>query len=285
MEQKLFSVLPMSQRFSLEAGHTYSGSITISNSVNATEDFSYIVSVAPYSVINESYATDFVTASPYTQITNWITIENPTGTLSPNEHRAVNFTITVPENASAGGQYAALVVGENDNTIASNENVSVTNILELASVVYADVTGITTRNGVILDNTFPKFSFDNHITVSATIENKGNVHSDAIIAINVVNLVTGETIFPTIEGRDKFVEIIMPETTRLVTRSIDNLPPLGAVKISQTVYFNDIVSENQHTVIICPLWFIALVIFTVISVTTALIARHRHHHKPQYFVS
>ena len=276
MEQKLFSVLPMSQRFSLEAGHTYQGSIIISNSVNATEDFAYIVKIAPYSIIGDGYTTDFATTGPYTVITDWITIENPTGILKPNEHRTVNFTITVPENAPAGGQYAAIVVSEDENAATESDNVTVKNVLELASVIYADVTGITTRSGEILDNEIPGFSFTNSATVATTIKNTGNVHQSAFISIKVTNLITSETIFPVADERDKFEEIVMPESTRTLARTVDNLPPLGAVKISQTVYFDDQISENESVLLICPLWFITLVAFTIISIITAFIIRHKH---------
>lgn len=279
MEQKLFSVLPMGQRFSLEAGHTYTGSITISNSINATEDFAYFVEVAPYTLIGDDYSTDFATTSAYTAITDWITVSNPTGILHPNEHHVIDFTITVPENAPAGGQYAALVVSEDPAAAAATEGINVKNVLSLASVIYADVAGVTIRDGSIIDNYLPSFSFDNHIAATATIENRGNVHSDAIIVINVENLLTGETIFPLEEEKDKFQEIVMPESTRFITRTIDGLPPLGAVKISQAVYFNDLVSKNEQTLIICPLWFIFLVTFAVASIITAIIGRSVHRRK------
>lgn len=283
MEQKLFSVLPMSQRFSLEAGQTYEGSIMISNSVNATEDFAYRVSVTPYSIIGDSYAADFSTVNAYTTITDWITIDNPTGLLHPNEHHSIHFTITVPDDAPAGGQYAALVVGEDPNAeTLTAEGVNVSNVLQLASVIYADVTGIIKRDGEILDNYLPGFSLDNHVTASAIVQNRGNVHSDAIIAINVDNLLTGESIFPIEEDDDKFREIVMPESTRYITRTIDNLPPLGIIKLRQTVYFNDIVSTKEQTLIICPLWFIFLVTFAIVSVITLLIARHHHRRKTKH---
>ena len=55
---------------------------------------------------SEKYNADVVTKTNYTQMADWITIHEPTGTLMPNEAKELSFTIEVPENAPGGGQYA-----------------------------------------------------------------------------------------------------------------------------------------------------------------------------------
>ena len=71
--ENAFTLLPMSQNFSLEPGGTYTGSITIVNPVNSTSDFAYSVSVSPYNVIGEDYQADISNVSTFSEITNWIT--------------------------------------------------------------------------------------------------------------------------------------------------------------------------------------------------------------------
>lgn len=286
MKEKLFSVLPMSQRYSLEAGGTYSGSIIVANPYDATEDFSFVVSVEPLSTFND--AESFSESGAYSDIVDWITIENPTGTIKPNEYRTVNYTINVPEGVPAGGQYATLVVAEDPDT-ATMQDLNVSNILVLASVIYADVTGITVRDGSILDNYVPGFALSPDITLSTTIENRGNTHSDAIIFIDIRNAFTNEAIFSTDDQSDKgqsdkFKEIVLPETIRYISHRIDNLPPLGIFKITQTVYFNDTVSTTEQNVIICPLWFIFSIVFTIVLIITVIFARirYRKRRKLQY---
>lgn len=281
MDENFFTVLPMSQRFSISAGGTYHGSIKVANPAGATSDFSYIVSVAPYTIIDNQYNTDFHTSGPRTAIADWITIENPTGTLSPNDIAEVNFTITVPEGVPAGGQYAALVVSRNPESSAG-EGVNVESVLQLASIVYADVSGVTVRDGAILANHIPGFSLEPSVILDANIENKGNVHSDATFSIKVTNNLTGDVIFPTEGGSDTFQEIIMPESTRFITRRVDNLPQLGIVHITQTIYFYDRVSTTERDVIICPLWFIFLTFFTVASIAVAIVMRIRSRRRRKF---
>lgn len=286
MKEKVFSVLPMSQRFSLEAGGTYSGSIIVANPYDATEDFSFIVSVEPFSTFND--AESLSSSNTYSDIVDWVTIENPTGTIKPNEHCTVNYTINVPEGVPAGGQYAALVVTENPEAV-DNKDLNVSNVLALASVLYADVTGITIRDGSILENYIPGFAINPDITLSATIENRGNTHSDAIIFIDIKNAFTNEAIISSDsqtdnDQSDKFKEIVLPETIRYINHRIDNLPPLGIFKVTQTIYFNDTVSTTEQNVIICPLWFIFSIVFSIVLIVTVIIARihHRKRRKLQY---
>ena len=79
MDSNMFTILPMSQRFSLKPGETYEGSITVVNPVDATEDFAYKASIVPYGVSGEDYQADLVTDSDHTMVAKWIKLEEPTG--------------------------------------------------------------------------------------------------------------------------------------------------------------------------------------------------------------
>lgn len=287
MDSSLFTVLPMSQRFSLTAGDTYHGSIIVANPVKSTKDFHFTVTATPYGVIGENYTADLTTMNVYSEIANWITIENPTGSLAPNESQEVHFTINVPENAHAGGQYATLLVSQDPTTTENKDEVMINNLLQLASVLYADVSGETIRDGEILENNIPSFAFGGPVSISSLITNRGNVHTDAIFDIKVTNNLTGEVIFPRStedgeEGNGHFSEIIMPESTRYIVRELDNLPVLGSVKISQSVYFNDIPSINERDLLICPPWFILLVLFSITAIILFIIFRVRAHRRHKF---
>lgn len=277
--ENAFTLLPMSQNFNLEPGGTYTGSITIVNPVNSTNDFSYSVSVSPYSVVGEEYQADITTTSSYSRIVDWITISEPTGTIAPNEAREVKFTITVPEDAYAGGQYAAIMV-TSDPDKQDSEGVSINNVFALASIVYANVTGEINHDGSIIENNVPEFSTTTPVTISALLDNHGNIHESAIFAITATNVFTGEAIFPAEENQDNhFSEIVMPDSTRYITRNIDNLPALGVVKVTQTIYYNNEVSTTEKNIILCPVWFIFLVVIVVISIIGFIVAAIKHHRK------
>ena len=277
--ENAFTILPMSQNFSLNPGETTTGSITIVNPVNSTNDFSYSISVSPYNVIGEDYQADITTVSAYSKIAEWITISEPTGSIAPNEAREVEFTITIPEDARPGGQYAAIMVSS-DQSKQDSEGVSINNVFALASIVYADIAGEVTHEGSIIENNVPEFSVTTPVSVSALLDNRGNVHETAIFALNVRNAVTGEQIFPTDEDQNNhFSEIVMPETTRLINRNIDNLPVLGIVKVEQTIYYNNEVSTVTKDIIICPIWFFCLVLLVIASIIGFIVFSARHHRR------
>ena len=268
----IFTVTPMSQDLELEAGKTYEASVLVSNPANATKDFNYQVAVAPYSVIGEDYTADLLNVSNRSEITKWITIEEPEGTLAPNESKRVNFKITVPENASAGGQYAAILIsGKGEEN--KNEGVTVNSILEIASIVFANVEGETVHEGEILDNNIPEIVFSTPITVGATLKNDGNIHEAAEVFLTVKNSFTGETLYPTGDEANGIREVIMPETTRYLTREISEIPALGVFQVTQEVSYLGTTSNVTKTVFVCPLWFLILVIVTVGAIIGAIFAK------------
>ncbi len=273
-----FFIYPMNQELELEAGKTYQAAVNISNPADAEENFSYTVSVAPYSVMENGNEADLVTKSTASQIVDWITIEKPTGTLRPNESRAVYFTITVPTDAPGGGQYAAILVSS-DQVAEVNEGLNINDTFEMASIVYATVSGETKHSGEVLSNNIPGFVTNGAPVLSAYIVNNGNVHEKAKVMISAKNVFTGEDVMTVSEGKNVFNEIVMPGTSRYVEREIKELPALGVFEVSQTVSYLGENSLNTATVIMCPIWFLLLVIATVgviVGTIAGLIVRRKN---------
>jgi hypothetical protein len=244
--------------------------VLVANPVDATSDLSYKAYVVPYSVMTVEYDVDVATMNDRTKMAEWITIDKPTGTLAPNEAAEIGFTIEVPKNAIAGGQYAAIVVGADGHEQAGG-NMAITNTMEIASVIYAKVAGETIHKGEVLENNIPGFLATVPITISALMNNEGNIHEEAEISIEVSDVFTGEVIFPTEYNDGVYTEIIMPETTRFVTKEVDNLPLVGVVKVKQSIYYNYKMSVVERDVIICPTWFMALVAMTLAAVVWGVI--------------
>ena len=279
MDNYAFTLTPMSQNFDLEPGQTYTGTITISNPADATSDFAYQVTVDPFSVAGTDYAIDLATEHNRSMLTQWITVDEPTGTIKPNESKKVTYTITVPKNAPAGGQYAALAV-TSDNSAATNDGLSVQNVLEMASVIYANVSGETVHQGQILENNIPGFSTGiAPVTLSALLENTGNVHEYTTYTITVKDLFTGQVILPTSENDGRYSEVIMPETTYYSQREISNLPAVGIVNVSQTIRMNGEVSIKESNIIICPIWFMLLILATLAALVTTIVLMTKKHRR------
>lgn len=273
-----FTVTPMNQEISLSPGEVYEGSITVINPSYAKENFPYKVEVTPYGVANEDYTADLLSESDRTAISKWIKIDEPTGEIKPNESKKVNFTITVPENVPAGGQYATIAVSSNKDITDSN-GVSVQNVFEIASIIYAKVAGETIHDGEIKENNVPSFVLTKPVMLSALITNNGNIHETATFTITVSDFFTGNVILPTEENTGVYSEVIMPETTRYTEREVNDLPDLGVVKVSQTINYNGQTSTVEKNIIICPIWFLVLMSLTIIAIITTivvLIRKHRH---------
>ena len=273
MESNTFSITPMSQSFSLYPGKSYKGSIKIVNYNDSKDDLHYKVSISPYGVVGEDYTADLTTTTGRNEIAKWITVDEPTGVVAPNATKEVTYTIKVPETAVSGGQYATIGVSSNPDQSKD----MVTNVFELASVIYAEVAGNNTRGGSIINNIVPVFTFNPDAEISTTIDNTGNVHDYATIEVKVNNFFTGDVIFPTEEDEGTFSEIIMPETTRHINRKISNLPALGVVHISQSVNYNGETSLVEKNLIICPIWFLLLVIATIAALITVIVLKVRRH--------
>ena len=266
----VFTITPMNQDFELEAGQVYTGSILVSNPSTAANDFHYKVTVSPYSVIGEEYAADLETFSNRSQIVDWIKVDNPTGVLKPNETAEVKFTITVPESAPAGGQYAALMVGSDNDTVVS-EGLSINNVFEMASLVYAKVAGETVHAGEVSEITIPGFVASTPIAASALITNDGNVHETARIALEVRSAFSSTPIYPAPGESGVLTEVIMPESTRYITRNIDGISPLGIYNITETINYLGQNTTFSQTVLVCPIWFMVLSIVTITAVAVAIV--------------
>ncbi|MBR3252925.1 hypothetical protein IKF84_02540 [Candidatus Saccharibacteria bacterium] len=268
--QNTFVVSPMSQNITLDPGQVYNGSITVANPATATSDFHYKVSVSPYSVSGTDYKPDFQTQSDWSRIVDWFKIENASGTLKPNESKQIKFTITVPSDALAGGQYAMIGVSSDDHP-ESGDNAMVQNVFEMASLVFANVSGNVVRSGEILKNYVPGFVATGEPTVEVSFSNTGNIHEVATTKLTVKNVVTGETVLPK-EDHDAIYETtVMPDSTRTFFRAIDEVAALGIYEVKQDINYLGEDSSTSTIMIVCPIWFVALVIFTISSIIAMIV--------------
>ena len=270
-----FTIMPMGKDLSLKAGERTTGTVTIYNQQDSVAPFSYKVSVAPYGVRGEGYEADLVTDSEHTSLAKWITIDNPTGTIEPNASVEITYTIDVPENAPGGGQYAAIVVSSNDESEKSDSSV-VEYVYEMASILYGEVEGETVHSGSIISHSAPAFSTTPKVATTAQIENNGNTHEYAKISLTVTNFLSGEEIMSTEESESRVAEVIMPSTQRHFINNLENLPSLGVVTVKETIDYLGESSTVEQRVIICPLWFLLLVAFTLVSIVAVIINRVRH---------
>ena len=178
------------------------GVLKVFTPANMEGDFHYKIEVAPYNVTGTDYEADLTKQTNRSQ-KNWITIDEPKGVLGPNETREIHYTVTVPEDAPGGGQYAVILVGSDEDETAASDGMLIQNVYEMASVLYAQVSGDIKRDGRIELNEVPGFITTTPMWVKVQLENNGNIHESAKIDILVKNFLNGAQVYP---GDGDFVE-------------------------------------------------------------------------------
>ena len=254
-----FSVSPMFQNVSLVPGETYYGTFKITNPNTNTTDFYYVLSVQPF-FHNEANEAVFENNDDYNQIVNWINLEQDSGVIKANSTEEVKFSINVPEDVPAGGQYAAIMVSSAENNSTAG-GVNLDTKYQISHLIYADVAGETVRKGEIDDVRVPGFLLSGNITGNAKITNKGNVHSRATQTLQVFPLFSNEEVFTNEENPDSV--FIMPESTRLSFVEWKETPSIGIFHVIYNVEYEGVESKVDKIVIICPLWLLFLILLAI----------------------
>ncbi len=271
---------PMNQRILLIPGQTYQGGFIIGNSAHAQEDLHYTSSIAPFFLrqmedgqynYNEA---DNTTKTDMNLIVDWTTIDNPTGVVPPNGNKTISFTINVPEDAPAGGQYMEIQVREDRSNYTSPTGVN--EIVQMAHVIYAEVAGESRREGVVLENNIPSFLLNNNLEATSRIRNNGNVHTDAEAVLQVWPLFSDEEICTNEEEASSI--FVMPGTERYHTETCQ-LPMVGIFRAKQTVKIFGEISVVEKMVIVCPIWLLFIIIFAIFALIFYFVAKSKNRKK------
>lgn len=263
-------VSPVKQKLSIEPGASYVSTFKVQNV--GTEPFNYSTEAVPYSTTDENYSPNYSTVSTYSQVASWITFDSKyqKGYLKPGEVVDVPFTINVPKDVPSGGQYAAIMAQTEDGN-ADDANIRVVN--RVGMILYVNVPGETRAEGKIIDNKVPGFLFDPPVTVTALVENTGNIESTAEYTLKIWPLFSKETIYSNEEQPGTLD--IMPETRRFSTISWEGAPKLGIFTVEQTIKYLNEVSTVKKLVIICPIWLLFIILALIFFMIFWLISRAR----------
>ena len=283
----IFSITPMNMKLRLKAGEKYEGVIKVFTPADMEGNFNYKVEIAPYNVVGTDYEADLSTQSNRSKIVDWVTVAEPRGTLGPNETKEIHYTVSVPEDAPGGGQYAVILIGseEQDSSSASGGNgMNIKNIYQMGSIIYAQVEGETIRAGSIDKNEIAGFVAEMPIKTLVELTNNGNIHETAKIGVKVNNVLSGAKMYPSEGEEGVWEEVIMPETSRVLVKEIKDLPPLGIYEVTQNVDYLGGQSNVTQVVVACPVWFMAMLLAVITLVITGIVFAVKHHRKKKVLV-
>lgn len=276
LAKRAISLSPTTQRIILTPGETFTSGFSIVNPNDADSNLDYLATIGSFSYGKDEdgkydySSADFNTISDLNEIMNWTKIDNPTGVIAPNESRTLSYTIKVPENAPAGGQYMTILVKENNKETKDAGTSGVNEVMEMAFIVYAEVTGDTVREGSIEENNIPAFLLGNKLEATSIVRNNGNIHTDAEYVLQVWPLFSDEEVCTNEENPE--TSLIMPGSERYHVQSCE-LPMVGVFKAKQIVRIFGEVSEVEHVIVVCPLWLIFIIIFIIVALIIWIVAR------------
>lgn len=254
----------------LKPGATYTGSLKVQNT--GTKAFEFKVYATPYSVKDEDYSPDYTTETNYSTISNWITFSEESGTVESDHEKEITFTIKVPTDVAAGGQYAMIAV-----EMVNNEEVSgstgVSAIRRVGMLLYANIEGQTRKTGSVVENKVPSFLFKPPVSVTSIVENIGNTHAKVKYVLQVYPLFGDEEVFTNEE--DPVTVTLLPETRRFNTLSWEGAPQLGIFRVKQTISFWDEISTTEKIVFLCPIWFLFIILLLIFLIIFWIVSRIR----------
>lgn len=279
-EGRSFALSPMSQKVVLTPGETYEGSIDVINPSKSDSDFHYLATIGAYGVKSDENSVDDYASTTenditkFNQIVNWIELKNDRGTLAPNETATISFYINVPEDAPGGGQYATILVQEDPQAIdiPETEDSNIKEIMQMASIIYAEIAGDTIREGEIIDNNIPAFLLNGQFEATSMVKNNGNVHTDAEYILQVWPLFSDEEICTNEEDPAK--SLILPETKRYHAESCTLTAP-GIYKVKQIVRIFGEESIAEKTIIYCPIWLLFIILAVIAGIIIWVVMRIR----------
>lgn len=278
-EKQSFEVSPGKDSINLDPGTTYENTIQVHN--NGNIPIHVDAGILPYHVNNHTYEPIYE-QTKYTEITKWITLSTESFDLNPDETIFVGYSVTVPEDVPAGGQYAIIAF---DSVSVATENSTVEAIQRIGVIVNAEISGDTRMSGEIVEQKIEAFKFQPPITASVSVSNNGNVNSTVSSVMKIFNYFDGSEVYT--NASNPTVNDVYPDTIRDITMAWDSSPKLGIFNVVLTTsYLNDI-STITKTVFICPLWLIIVVLIIIFAFIIIIIAkirkRQKIHHRSSRF--
>lgn len=282
-----FALAPMYEKIILNPGDNFTGSFDVINMSDGGSVIDYETEVNCY-FVDENYNDIYSGDSSWCKMKDWITINsNKGGRLEADDKNSIVYTISVPENAAGGGQYATIMVTadiakeDTDSNVGQDKSEGVdTGIKErktIAYLIYAEITGDVIRQGDIVDVNIPSFLLSGNIIGASAIKNTGNTHGVATYKLQVFPLFSNEEIFTNEE--DPQAHTILPDRTYYSETAWENTPAVGIFNVVYTAEFEGVTTQISKLVIKCPIWLLFIVVFAIVVLIIWIVMRVRTHRK------
>jgi len=190
----MFTVTPPLLQVALSPGETWSTTIQVVNQ-NAYEVRMYAQPVL-FTPGGETGRPVFVQTIPGTGepiahdssvIAGWITVPDDAMRIPPEQTYTLPVTLRVPADASPGGHYAAILIGNTPSGPTGENTISVSSAI--ASLIFVRVAGDVVEQGQIREFSTRRLVYERpEAVLQLRFENKGNVHLQPRGAITIYNM-------------------------------------------------------------------------------------------------
>lgn len=278
-------ISPVSSRVTLEAGQSLEYSFSVSNI--GSEEFTYSVYAAPYTIKSENYDVNFSEETNRTQISRWIEFKDKDGnwgstakfTIPSDGKQTVEYRVVVPEDIPEGGQYAA-IFAETEPAAGGGSSSGLKTVSRAGLIVYGRTNGETRDAAEISDFEFQTFLTSGKVFTGARVTNTGNTDFEAKYSMKIKSLF-GKTIYE----KDNSYNVL-PDTTRKIRMEWDDTPAFGIFRATARVSASGEVHEENKIVMIIPMFIIIIVIIllTILIVWTIILIKKRNEQKAKLIV-
>jgi hypothetical protein len=173
------SITPLRTELSLVAGQTINGTIKLRNS--GRELITVALGAETFAVTNEDYDYRF----EKNKQADWVNYEQPKIELQPREVREAAYSVAVPVGAEPGGHYIALIAAIQP-AIAQTDGL--TTIDRVASLLYIDLPGESTKQGSLAGFDVPILAVSPKLYFVTQLRNTGTTHfrSNAVYSLKTL---------------------------------------------------------------------------------------------------
>lgn len=265
-----FSVSPVTLDLQMNPGDTITKEFEIFNESNNDKNFK--VYASPFSETDRGK--DFATESNYTLLSKWISfsglnIDNQIN-VSACDVRKITLHITVPENALAGGQYAAVFV-ESKNSDKDENKTQISPSSRIGILLYGHVHG---DGAVVKDMAFSneEISLDQGKVKAFCVGiNNGNIDGN-VEGHLVIRTLFGEKVY----DRTSSITLLPGVSNRELSIVWDGTPMLGIFTAEYTITTTSGATKTlSRFFILIPVPVIIILVALIVLIIYRIIRRRR----------
>lgn len=201
---------------------------------------------------------------------SWVSLPVKKATIAPGEVLRVNYKVSVPSDAKAGGRYVAIFF-ESDGQIPASEQVNQqasSTSSRIVALLYIRVNGPITESAFVDVFSVPVFLQFGPVPISFEIFNKGNYHITPTGSLTLINWFNKPVDQKIIDEKN-----IFPDTKRVYENQLGSTWMFGKYKVLLNSAYGEtgkVITATQDVWVV-PVLLILAVVFGITIIVLLLV--------------